>query len=92
MAPTSLAETEEVRPPVESPAPTSPFLTVVEAAAHSRYHPQTLYTALREYVQTNGRSGLRGSQTASRSGRWRIRPADLEAWMAGEKPAKRRPA
>jgi hypothetical protein len=89
MAPTSLAETEEVRPPVESPAPTSPFLTVTEAAAHSRYHPQTLYVALREYVQTKGRSGLRGSQTGGH-GRWRIRPADLEAWMAGEQPVKRR--
>jgi hypothetical protein len=74
----------------EAVAPTvvSPYLTVAQAAIYAGRNRESLYLALHEYVHSAGKRGLRGSQPGPRCS-WRVLPADLEAWMAGERPAKR---
>lgn len=71
-----------------APQVISPWITVKEAAAYARRHPQTLYGALREYVQTGGKRGLRGAQNGAGRG-WRVQRPDVDAWLTGEKPAGR---
>lgn len=83
------AATSTAAPP-PAPKVIEAWLGVPEAANRSRRHPQTIRAALREYVRTKGKRGLRGSQPTA-AARWRIRPEDLEAWLAGEQPKKRRP-
>lgn len=68
----------------------SPWLTVQEAATYSRRHAQTLYTALRQYRSSHGRRGLRGSQNGDNCA-WRIQRVDLDAWMEGQAPTRRKP-
>ncbi|ATL64927.1 helix-turn-helix domain-containing protein [Nocardia terpenica] len=55
---------------------TSP-MSVAEAAKAAGCHQNTIYAAL-----VSGE--LKGFQRTAPKGRWRIRPADLEAWMFGE--------
>lgn len=68
----------------------TPWMTVSEASTYSRRHPQTLYTALREYRASRGKRGLRGTQTDANC-TWRIRQADIDAWMEGDQPTRRKP-
>jgi hypothetical protein len=64
-------------------------MTAQEAAIYARRHVQTIYLALREYVQTGGKRGLRGSQSGPNA-TWGIERPDIDAWRAGQQPAKRR--
>lgn len=54
------------------------LLTVGEAALRTRYSAKTIYRAIR-------RGALRASKPATR---WRIRPDDLERWLAVEPGAE----
>ena len=54
------------------------LLTVDEAALRARYSAKTIYRAIR-------RGALRASKPATR---WRIRPDDLERWLAAEPGAE----
>lgn len=66
------------------------ILTVREAAEHARRNERTIRVALHEYVSTRGKRGLRGTQEAANC-TWRIRRDDLNAWMDGEQPKRRKP-
>lgn len=94
LAPQLLSRAVEHAPPSPLPvvAPkTDEWITVAEAAKRSRRSPDTVRLALAEYVRSSHKRGLRGSQ--ERPGcSWRIRPADLAAWMDGELPKRRRPS
>lgn len=61
------------------------FLTVAEAAEILKVHPRTIKRAIDS-------GALRASEIAA--GKWRIRPADLEAWIEQRSNATRpaRPA
>ncbi|HEX3783695.1 MAG TPA: hypothetical protein VHX38_28870 [Pseudonocardiaceae bacterium] len=86
------AQAEQPTPEQPAPSPTSAaWMTVTEAATHARRGDATIRRALSEYVASRGKRGLRGSQQAVNCS-WRIRSDDLEAWMAGDAPKKRRPA
>jgi hypothetical protein len=65
------------------------WMTVADVAESTQRHPQTIRAALRAYAASNGRHGLRGSQEGPNC-TWRIQPADVDAWVRGEKPAARR--
>lgn len=67
----------------------SPWMTPKQVAAYTQRHPETVYLALHAFVSSNGREGLRGSQPRVNAC-WRIHRDDVDAWMAGEKPAKAR--
>lgn len=49
---------------------------------------RSIRNALHEFDRTRGKSGLRGSQRAANC-TWRIHVDDLDAWVRGEKPARR---
>lgn len=74
-------------------APTSPWLTVQEAADRVRRHRNSVYKALWAEQAKPG-SGLRGRQLVEPQGSWLIHVDDVDAWVAGEAPARRlkRPA
>lgn len=55
---------------------TSPWMTVVEAAAHARMSPEDVAEACRL-------GELRATQRKAR-GRWRIHVDNLDAWLLGE--------
>lgn len=58
--------------------------TVSEAAVYARCHPKTILRALRK-------KELRGYQRGANC-TWRIFPTDLDAWIRGESPQRRRSA
>ncbi|MER5388349.1 helix-turn-helix domain-containing protein [Saccharopolyspora sp. NPDC002686] len=60
----------------------SPWMTVKEVATYSRHDRKFVLTALR-------RSQLRGFQ-ACVNGTWRIHRDDVDTWIRGEKPSRRR--
>lgn len=74
-----------------TPTVVSPWMTAAQAAIYSGRHRETLYLALHEYVSSSGRRGLRGVQPG-RGCSWRIRTDDLDAWLNGAAPRKRRPS
>ena len=61
----------------------SPWLTMKQAMAYSGYGRTTLTEALKD-------EELRGLQRTKPGGTWRIHIDDLDAWMDGEKPQRRR--
>lgn len=63
------------------------WMTPKQAGEYSQHHPETVYAALREYVVTEGRKGLRGLQPRPNAC-WRIHRDDVDLWMAGETPAR----
>lgn len=69
----------------------SPWLTVKQAAEYAGRHPQTIYTALRQYVASKQKRGLRGIQRVP-NGSWRVARPDLDAWIENQPPRRRRPA
>lgn len=69
----------------------SPWMTVQEAAAYARRHPQTLYESLHEYARTKGKRGLRGVQRVA-NGTWRVKVEDVDRWLAGDGPRRRKPS
>lgn len=62
----------------------SPWLTTPEAGFYARRHPKTVLRALRT-------GELRGHQ-AKANGTWRIHRDDVDAWLRGEKPSRRKVA
>lgn len=69
-------------------APTSPWLTVQEAADRARRHRNYVYKALWADQEKPG-SGLKGRQQVEPQGSWLIHVDDLDAWLSGD-PAPRR--
>lgn len=66
--------------PEERGAPEPPFLTIAEAARRVRCCERTVRRAIDSGALRAGRiGGARGSR-----GGYRIRPADLEAWVYGD--------
>ncbi|HEX3779795.1 MAG TPA: helix-turn-helix domain-containing protein [Pseudonocardiaceae bacterium] len=86
-----VAQAEQPTPEQPAPSTSATWMTVAEAAAHARRGDATIRRALSAYVASRGKRGLRGSQQAANCS-WRIQRSDLEAWMAGETPKKRRPS
>jgi hypothetical protein len=89
LAPQLLTQVAEQPPATAATLPD--WVTVAEAAKHARRGEATIRRALSEYVSSRGKRGLRGHQEAANCS-WRIRPADLDAWIANEPPKRRRPA
>jgi hypothetical protein len=69
-----------------------PWMTVKEAALYARRHPKTILAALRRQQAPGGaarRQALAGVQPRANC-TWRVRPADLDRWLAGEPPKRLR--
>ncbi|MBM4726050.1 helix-turn-helix domain-containing protein [Rhodococcus hoagii] len=63
--------------------PPSPWLTLKEAAAYMRRHPQTVLHLLHT-------EQLRGAQPSGRNGSWSIHRDDIDKYMRGEGPKPKR--
>jgi len=68
--------------------PTSPWLTVQEAADRIRRHRNYIYKALWA-EQAKAGSGLRGRQLVEPQGSWLIHLDDLDAWVSGDVAPRR---
>ncbi|AXQ64414.1 excise [Gordonia phage Neville] len=58
------------------------YMTSEDVAESLGTTPKNVRNKAVEYVQTQGRRGLRGFQTGPK-GRWRFRPSDVEAFAEG---------
>lgn len=65
----------------------SPWMSAPEAAAYAGRHHGTVRKALLEFVQSNGKRGLKGYQRKVHAS-WRIHRDDLDRWIAGLAPAR----
>ncbi|WP_350317230.1 helix-turn-helix domain-containing protein [Prescottella equi] len=63
----------------------SSWLTVQESAEYAKNHPNTIYRALASGELVGAKKRKKG-----RTGHWRIRQSDLDAWIAGENPSRDR--
>ncbi|MEU0465079.1 helix-turn-helix domain-containing protein [Amycolatopsis sp. NPDC006131] len=70
-------------------AAVSPWLTVQEAAEYARAKPSTVRRACVEFQRSNGKRGLRSYQRTTR-GAHLVHRDDLDTWIRGESPGKRR--
>lgn len=59
------------------------WLSASEAAIYTGRHAKTITNAAR-------RGYLLGYQSSGVNGSWRFKVADLDRWMRGERPARRR--
>lgn len=57
----------------------SSWLTVQESADYAKNHPNTIYRALASGELAGSKKRKKG-----RTGHWRIRQSDLDAWISGE--------
>lgn len=68
--------------------PTSPWLTVQEAADRVRRHRNYIYKALWANQEKQG-TGLKGRQMVEPQGSWLIHVDDLDAWASGDAAPRR---
>lgn len=84
------AEREDVPPvPGMRGALTPAFWNLREVMAHTRYGRTKIMKAVKLYRTSHGAQGLPVSQTDAGHA-LRFRPADVERWLAGEPPNRRR--